>query len=346
MENSLLDRYLSVPVRSIVQNALLLIGALATLVAMAGDITQGNAFLRKWLYESVHVVGALLHLVLIFLILFPGRMRFLNAEVEDERVRALLEVLNRFFLRTWTWVWVSLGLLYVVYLFTTLEFQHDKPVTWGVRQFRVRALTILLQDLFNMASSYFLWLAYLFLKPEFLREYVARIEHAHRAQRVGYAGASNGTGRATKERVFRRSNRWYTFLAVRNLTWFMVLFFIGITVLRYVGMTHLYYMDRYEVVCETLIGLVSALALGHISGLLDGRFILKWQWIVVVLFLYASMQTLTPALYGDDVVKKALFTYAAFTMKCLFFIFISDFFEGQRVVHYAHEVVRTRNTML
>jgi hypothetical protein len=98
-----------------------------------------------------------------------------------------------------------------------------------------------------------------------------------------------------------------------------------------------------EKLLALVIGSTSAMVIAFFTGRVDSKFILNWQWAIVTLFLYAAMQSYTAVLYQPDAMSKAIFTYGAFTLKCVLFLFVSNFFESRGVIYYAFELVRTRD---
>jgi hypothetical protein len=336
LHSSFLQRYMSVPVRAIVQGVLVLFGAAATIIAIAGDLADGGNVLQDWLVESVDRMAVVLHLVLIVLVLFPGRMRYLNPDVDDERVQAILEVLNLFFLRAWTYLWVCLGIYYAIRLFDNVDPIRDRAVAWHTGHITVKIWLRGIADVADLLGTFFLLLCYSFLKPAFLRRYVGRLKDAHTRERK--AGSSGALFKAKY-----KARRWFHYYEFVLPLVIFTLLLTGLYIVHANLLLLFHYTAQVEYMTTTFLGLVSATVLGLFAGLLDGRFVLKWQWMIVVLFLYACAQSMGAMEYTDDKLEKAAFVYALFTMKCLFFMFISDFYESHRIVHYAHEVVRTQD---
>ncbi|MFZ1688967.1 MAG: hypothetical protein WAU70_16215, partial [Flavobacteriales bacterium] len=94
-----------------------------------------------------------------------------------------------------------------------------------------------------------------------------------------------------------------------------------------------------ETVVTGSLGVASAMALALFAGRMDSQFISDWQWVIPLLFIYAGIQAYTGVMYKEGLMDKAVFTYAAFTLKCLLFIFVSNFFEGKKAVYYATEII-------
>lgn len=62
-------------VSRIAQGLLLGVGIVSTAVSIAGEYAHGSHYLQNWLIKNVTLLGGILHLILIVLILFPGRIR-------------------------------------------------------------------------------------------------------------------------------------------------------------------------------------------------------------------------------------------------------------------------------
>ena len=83
-------RALPSQVSKITQGLLLSIGIASTGISIAGEWSHGNHFLNEWLLENVTIVGSLLHLLLIVLVIFPGRVRLLNDDIVDPCAKTLI----------------------------------------------------------------------------------------------------------------------------------------------------------------------------------------------------------------------------------------------------------------
>lgn len=92
-----------------------------------------------------------------------------------------------------------------------------------------------------------------------------------------------------------------------------------------------------------LMGFVGAMAVGIFAGRLDSKFVLDWQWIVPIMFLYAAIQTFTALHYEERPIARAVLTYGAFTMKCILYLYVSNFFEKRRVLYYAHRLYTAKD---
>lgn len=318
-------RSLPSAVSRIAQGLLLLIGVASTAISIAGEWSHGNHYLHEWLVENVTVMGALLHVLLIILILFPGRIRLLNEDVEDHTVRLLVRCLNKFFVRAWTWIWVSFGLLYAVGLYRTLGPESSHPVVFGKAGYGTAMRVTLLMDVFNVASTLFILLTYAFLSPGFLRDYV----------RTAKALEAQG----------KNPDNWFTKLQFWAPASLIVC--LGCAALCFrSSILYCIAPSDWDAGITVFLGIASAVVMAYFAGRMDSKFVLNWQWVVVVLFIYAAIQVYSGALYGDQPIPKAIFTYSAFTMKCVLFIFMSNFFESRRVVYYAVELVQAENRTL
>ncbi len=322
-----MTRYVSRTVAGVMRNVLLIIGALTTVISIAGDYSQGSQFLRTWLVDNKNVLSALLHLMLVVLVLFPGRIRLLNKEVDDKRVEIGITALNRYFLRVWTWMWVCFGLLYLVIYFHAQLRTNGFIIDWEKPYIGSILSEIVMVDVFNLSGTICFALCYAFLTPGFLRRYVD-----------SHLQAMDKSGR-------RRANLWDNKWEFWIPIWMVLLCGVAIFCCgRWLVLDHLRFSANLDFYNSVIIGLLAAVAMGFLAGRMDSQFVSNWQWMIFVLYLYAALQAHMPIFYDVDEGGKAMLTYTAFTMKCLLYIFVSDFFESRRVVYYVHELVRANDT--
>jgi hypothetical protein len=315
-------RALPSKVSQIAQGMLLAIGIGSTTISIAGEWSHGHHTLHTWLVDNVQIVGCTLHLILVALVLLPGRIRPLNDEVVDETVRSAIQCLNLFYVKAWTWFWVFLGWLYMTALFMALGRGSSLAVNWHGDTFAFALWPRLLSDGFNAGSTLYLLIGYSFLNPSFLRSYIQ--------ETVGVS--------TSKREELSRWRAWRRFWFKPTLVPIVAfLFSVGcrLTVSQQDDPTT---WERYS---EIMLGLSSAVAVAYLAGRLDSKFIRNWQWAIVALFLYAAMQPYASLLYSREYVHQAIFTYAAFTMKCVLFIFVSNLFENRGMIYYAVEVAES-----
>lgn len=297
------------------QIVLLTVGIASTIISIAGEWSHGHHFLNQWLVANVSILGAILNLLLIALALFPGRIRPLSEDVKDEEVRRLATCINRYSLRSITWMWRSFGLLYVVLLFENAVGFHgrdaiDMSHEMGLSELWPAALI----ELFSTCSTLAIAVCYLSLAPDFLQEYVNSFDNPHKKMWHGrrllmicLVSAAGGAAAALHLFLFRLPNSFDP-----------------------------NDVDRWATLAN---GVISAVALGYLVGRLDNKFISNWQWVIPPLFAYAGLQVHITAIEMPDKMMAALFTYSAFTMKCLLYIFLSNLFETRRILYYAAELM-------
>lgn len=347
-------RVLGQNVSRITQGILLTVGFVSTIFTLAGEYSHGEHYLQTWLVENVAIMGAMLHLILVLLILFPGRLRKMNSDVKDPTVQAVIQCLNNFFIPAWTWIWVFFGLLYAVYLFRTMAPETGHAIHMNGAAYTAITREHALMDTFNVGSTLFIALIYNFLTPSFLRRYVMRARRIteetwrHRTKRriykalfrIGIKSARRRAYLAGRRRVVcpERANSWVAWKVFLFSLLGACLLITGILCIR-LNLLSFANPEYWEKFIELVLGFTSALALAAFAGRIDSQFIRNWQWIIPFLFLYASLQTYTSVLYEDVKIDRAVFTYAAFTLKCLLFIFVSNFFEDRKAIYYAYENV-------
>ncbi|MFZ1689268.1 MAG: hypothetical protein WAU70_17730, partial [Flavobacteriales bacterium] len=158
-------------VSRISQGILLVVGFVSVVFSLAGEYSHGEHYLQSWLIQNFPIMGALLHLMLVLLVLFPGRIRKLNDDVRDRTVRSVTKCLNTFFIPAWSWIWVFFGLLYTVYLFMNLHPETSHAVLMDRHAYKSVIRAAAYMDVLNVGSTFCILLTYLFLAPGFLRDY-------------------------------------------------------------------------------------------------------------------------------------------------------------------------------
>lgn len=299
------------------------VGAISAVLGMAGDFTEGNLLLRTWLIEHGNTLNIILHLVLITLILFPARIRPLSTDTMNPDVRRMANCINDYFLTAWKVIWASFGVMYLITLFVDLEPHHFHRITFGPDMYDQKMLESMLSDLTDVGSTAGILFCGAFVSPMFFRRY-----------------ALGHDERAPDDRQLRA---WKTYK--RWLVWGMAIGCIallaGVLVARFFALDwigqHIWSPDS---VVHYLLGWLSAVALGILAGRLDSPFIANWHWMILLLYLYGSMQLFSQWMMADDAGTRAAFLYMAFSLKCLWFVFVSDLFANKRILYYAYESLR------
>jgi hypothetical protein len=310
-------RHLPSQVSQVTQKLLLLVGVATTVISIAGEWAHGGHLLNHWLVDNVAALGALLNVLLVTLVLFPGRIHPLNGDVHDPTVRLAARCLNVYCLPALTWFWRCIGLLYVVQLFrnVTGSYPHEL-IALGRTPSYVVPLSAICIEVFSASSTLFILLAYVSLTPTFLRDYVENAKSPVRDQ-------------------------WRSCRAV----WFCVALILPVALVMILARLFVMSTDnptRVGNLATMANGLVSAIAFGFFVGRIDSKFVMNWQWVVPLLFGYAGIQVYATVLYDAAPFQQAAFVYAAFTMKCVLFIFLSNFFESRRILYYAVEVIELK----
>ena len=318
-------RRLPSQVSQVAQKLLLMVGIVTTVLTIAGEWAHGGHVLNHWLVDNVSVLGALLNILLVALVLFPGRIHPLNGDVHDPIVRSAAKCINAFCLPALTWFWRCLGLLYVVQLFRTLAEAHRHDVLGlGDAPRLIIPLSATCIEFFSVGSTFFILLGYGFLTPGFLRE------HIPLAATLRSPGALRDLARWRSSRLFWK----YLAIAV-PLAFGMVLTRVFLLLVPDPMLT--------GNLATVVNGVASAIAFGFFIGRMDSKFVLNWQWAIPILYSYAGIQVYSTVLYAPAPFDVAVFSYAAFTMKCILFIFLSNFFETRRVLYYAVELVESES---
>jgi hypothetical protein len=315
-----------------VRYGLIMIGAIGTILGMAGDITEGNEFLREWVVDNATYVIVILHLLLIFLILGPARIRPLNTNIPNPVVRRSAQCLNHFFLKAWKLIWISFGFIYIIYAVQLSEATVHQSVFSGINTYYMNLAEAIFDAVGDVASTIAIILAAVFLSPEFLRDYNAAVKANERE------GQSNRYG---EEKLLHFAGY---FSKDKFRIWWITLLTIGILFLKLVGIHCQFQMFSFSIdpkmVCFAIPILFSAGSIGFLAGRLDNPFISNWKWVVILLYVYGSIQIFGSISYGESPEQTPMFYYAAFTLKCVWFLFVSDLFADKRILYYAYEVIR------
>ncbi len=293
-----------------VRYGLVLFGAVSAVLSMAGDYTAGDSLLRAWLRDHVNTVNAVLHLVLITLILFLARIRPLPDDQRNPDVSSMARRINTGFLRSWQVMWSFFGLLYLVMLFKYLEPHREARIVFSTAVFQHRLLEQVLQDLTDLGSTAAILLSAMLLSPQYLRD-------------------------ASKQRI-----PWRRFII------FGVIFLVYVIVLLAlrIGLPGgLVCSVPAALIHHLLLGLGSAMAMGFLAARLDSPFIAQWHWAVLLLYVYAGLQVVSTMDEHDDLMGQPAFLYAVFSLKSVWFIFVSDLFANKRILYYAYESTRPFN---
>jgi|GEM_PF-6785964 len=314
-----------------VRYGLITVGVLGALLSLAGDFTQSNALLQSYVVEQANVVCVVLHLILIALILGPARVRPLDTDIHNPYVRASAMLMNRHFLPAWRGIWIFFGMLYVLLLFTAQDLHVVRPITDPKWMYDHKWFEQVLLNLGDLASSWAIALCATFLAPRFLRREVFSLARKEKDLREGpqhfeppHVGPS----------CFPKVGHWWLYL---SLLFGMLMIFTVFT--RYWALYWSVEWNHLNWIVDMCIGLISAVVMGMLAGRLDSPFIANWMWVVVLLYAYAFIQPFNNVLEGDDRNAEVMFLYAAFSLKCVWFIFVSDMFADRRILYYAYETL-------
>lgn len=299
------------------------VGIVSGVLGMAGDFTEGNAFLQQWLLVYGNTANAVMHLLLILIILYPARVRPLRTDLNNPDVKLMAQCINGYFLNAWRAMWAAFGVLYVVIFFQDLE-----PHTYGRINFSTwmgdhKLLEQILGDLADVGSTTAILFCGAYLSPMFFRRY-------KRAMTIG----------TTLGPVWWGHYHFRLSLALGSIAMLL----LGLMVWgRYNALAALIYFPHPDMVLQYMMGIVSAIALGILAARMDSPFIEHWHWVILLLYLYGSMQVFSNGLLGNNEFSEAAFRYSAFSLKCVWFVFVSDQFANKRILYYAYESLRPMN---
>lgn len=298
------------------------VGIVSGVLGMAGDFTEGNAFLQQWLLLYGNTANAILHLLLILIILYPARVRPLRTDLNNPDVKLMAQCINGYFLNAWRAMWAAFGVLYVVLFFQGLEPHTYSSINFSTAMGDHKLLEQILGDLADVGSTTAIIFCGAYLSPMFFRRYKS-------AMWVGEPGIP----------AWNRYNRRLS-LALGVVA----LVLLGLMVWgRYASLGALMHFAHPDMLLQYGIGMISAIALGILAGRMDSPFIDHWHWVILLLYLYGSMQVFSNGLLGNNEFSEAAFRYSAFSLKCVWFVFVSDQFANKRILYYAYESLRPMN---
>ncbi len=299
-------------ISQVMQGMLVSIGIASMAISIAGEWYHGHHFLNSWLLDNAPTLGAVLNLLLVSVAVFPGRIRPLHGDVDDPIARNAIQCINEYCLPALNWFWRCLGFVYVIQLYRTIApgGAHESTVFADPGMISA-ALPSMLLEVSSAGSTFSILLTYAFLTPSFLNSQLTA-GHAHGEPSTPWL----------KLPLF-----WKCLFAVVAVS--------GVALVLRMTMFQTDCVVAMDNVATCLNGVSSAVALAFFVGRMDSKFVLNWQWCVPLLFFYAGIQVYSSVLYSPDNVRQAVYIYAAFTLKCVLFIFVSNLFETRRLLYYA-----------
>lgn len=311
-------------IRRVSQHILLIFGVVGTIVSMAGDWAEGNHLINNWFFQNSTILISFLHIILVLLILFPARIKPLTDNVGQENIQKLSKLINNNFLLFWSLFWIAIGLLFTVILYKESFSINQKLIidNIGVKLYTNKIIELVFMDLFDIMSSIFIYWCFISLTPQFL---------------ISHERPANNTEK-TSDGI-----DWDYYI---KETWFIVLLACSIVFLRGFCTPFLIEYNLHQWI-PIAIGLFATVVFALLIGRLDTKFIYEWQWAIGLLFVYAAIQVYSIVFYSNDnAILRVVFSYIAFTMKVVLFIFVSELFETRKIVFYAHEMDKENNQKL
>lgn len=303
------------------RNLLLIFGGIGAVVSLFGDFSEGGDLLNEVFFKRALYIVSVLHIILVFLVLFPGRLRvdeffdfkkqfkksIYSKEKTDEEVDKVQEKAKDF-IKYWNYLWMTWGALYIIFFLDELWSQtktvNYDPIVDFIMDFFMRFV--------NNAGSIFIILMVLTLYP------------------------------------FSKSEK-----KMDSRFWIGLLLLVAVTdiVVVYSSEYSLQFINKrgwFEFKClydecfncrestgeiiSNIYGVVAATALAMLTGRLDSFYINAALYWTILIFIYAALQASFPFYTsGEFAPIKVTIAYTAFTLKGLFYIFVAKQFENWRI---------------
>jgi len=314
-EKSLLKDILPKGLLSLAQYLLLIFGGVGAVVSLFGDYSDGGDLLGDLFFNRALYIVSILHLVLVVLVIFPGRLRIndfydfrkeyreqnKNKQIEINEQKYIFDT-SRKFIKYWTYIWMSWGALYTI-LFLDELWKQNMPLLSSEAKNEIHIVNIVIDFLMrfaNNAGTYFMILLAITLTP------------------------STKLQKLRDECSFFKTNYGWIFIVLLDL--FAIAFILKISNLN---------IKETGEILSNIYGVFAATFLAMIAGRLDSyHFNAKPNW-AYVLFIYAALQASFP-FYTDEGFSEVKITvaYTAFTLKGLFYVFVMKQFESWRMYYY------------
>lgn len=332
-EKKLLPTILPKQLVYLAQYLLVTFGGVGAVVSLFGDYSDGGDLLDEiFLNRAIYIVS-ILHLVLVVLVLFLGRLRiddfydFRKAYREKNKNKKsnidqqeFIFNQSRQFIKYWTYIWMSWGVLYTIFFFDeywkqitpneSTNFLYklftvdsaDNGLSNPKQMHDVKLIIDFLMRLANNAGTYFMILLVITLMPDKNRNKLSNI-------------------------FFQFLKKSCVIIPLIGLFDFILLF----VSCYYTGLS----ISEAGEILSTIYGVLAATFLAMIAGRLDSYYFnAKPNW-AYILFIYAALQASFP-FYTDAGVSEIKITvaYTAFTLKGLFYVFVVKQFENWRMYYY------------
>lgn len=299
--------------------ALLLFGALGAFSALIGDLTEGREFVFDWIINRAIYFNAVLHFLLVTLVLLPGRIKLFDlyklvkeskaSNIDNESKELLAEAYNYHvqFIRNWNKLWISWGVLYIL-LFAQAHYQsfleESQLSSTSIFEYLMHGINFLLTLINNLGTFYMFRLNFI-LSPKLTIQKNAAKNYKNSSKKVGLI------------------------IAVITIVHFIILILFAI------GGLDSRLIENIFRFFPIISGVGAALAFGGLAGKLDSNYIAGGQTWILLLFLYAALQV-SFATYTTEFspAATALVSYSAFTLKCIFYLFVVKTFESHRILFY------------
>lgn len=279
-----------------------IIGATATLISLFSDfIDQKDFFLNSFIYNSP-LINFVLHFALIFYVLGPGRL-MINPHTT---LNTKLYLLSNF-MPAWRILWISWGLLYLINYINNLIISEN--FTFFIRLNSLKLLSNIINNIGNFSV--------LFL-------YIGLSKHNMNKNLITFYYCDN-INNINKINYFKGSKFWLFVL--------MILITINI-----ISIVHAKNVFNSEDVFTIMSSVLASLFMGMLIGKLDSLYLTNKHLTILLLYIYASIQvyyvTYGKSNNSTNLIAESFVSYLAFTMKCIFYLFIYNIFKEDKISYY------------
>lgn len=289
---------------------LLIFGGVGAVVSLFGDYSDGGDLLSDFFVKRAIYIVSILHLVLVVLVLFPGRLKIddfydfrkeyrkrnKNKKSNIENQKFIFDQ-SRLFIKYWTYIWMSWGVLYTIF-FLDEFWKQNSPFSLPSETNQIHIVKYLIDFFMRFANNigtYFMVLLVITLFS------------------------------SSKSRYYKKSTL-FIFILISLMD--ICVTFLSSPLFKF----SILYPGE---ILSNIYGVLAATFLAMIAGRLDSYYFnAKPNW-AYILFIYAALQASFP-FYTDEGVSeiKVTVAYTAFTLKGLFYVFVMKQFENWKMYYY------------
>lgn len=307
------------------QKFLLGFGGLAAFISLFGDLSEGGGLINKWFVNNSLYINSILHLALVILVLFSGRLKvndfhkfrkfYLSDKEKDNSVVYKIEIITRKFITYWKLLWMSWGGLYTIFFLNAFWEQEKASISEPDKQ--MDFIFDISLRLFNNIGTVFMILLVFALFPIIYENFSQRLKYYK-----DKIFPSNSFSIKSNDKL---NNKDY-------ILWLLVSYFLSSFIVSEI----IFYKCEFDGnILSYFGGVIAAVAFAMMAGRFDSFYISAPQYWVILIFLYATLQPAFPSYTNaESPMLKATIAYTAFTLKGLFYFYVFKQFENWRIFYY------------